>query len=259
MKIDKYKLYREAVQSPENDVRFLQKVYQELNGKKPKVLREDFCGTAALGMEWARLEQNHISYGVDLDPEPLEYGKRNYLPLLKPDQQKRIQLIEGNVLTSKLPKADISVALNFSYFLFKRRDDLRTYFSNVKKSLNPKGLAVFDVFGGSQCHDAIEDRNRLNGFTYYWEQASFDPVSNEAQFYIHFRVGKKKYQKQFSYDWRMWSIPELRDLLYEVGFHKTYIYWEGTTRKGDGNGKFTLTEKGEPCLSWVAYIVAENK
>ena len=56
----------------------------------------------------------------------------------------------------------------------------------------------------------------------------------------------------------MWSIPELRELLAEVGFKKTHIYWEGTNRKGFGNGIFTRTEKGEPCESWIAYVVAEK-
>ncbi|MEZ0392177.1 MAG: class I SAM-dependent methyltransferase, partial [Pseudobdellovibrionaceae bacterium] len=116
-----------------------------------------------------------------------------------------------------------------------------------------------DCFGGSQCYDAIEEPTKHRGFTYYWDQTGFDPVSNRALFYIHFKPkGGKKVEKVFTYDWRMWSIPELREILEEVGFKKTHVYWEGTTKAGEGDGIFTRTEKGESCLSWIAYIAAEK-
>lgn len=255
---DKYALYRKSVQSPDTDVEFFVRVYKELRKKSPVALREDFCGTAALSCEWVKLNKKHKSFGVDLDPEPMEYGRYHYLNKLKENQKKRIQLIEGNVLTSELPKVDIAAALNFSYFIFKTRDQIKKYFSNVYKSLNNNGIFIADIFGGSQCYDSNEENTRHKDFTYYWDQTNFDPVSNEALFYIHFRVGRNKIEKVFTYDWRLWSIPEIREIMTEVGFKKTNVYWEGTTKKGEGDGVFTRTEQGEACLSWIAYIVAEK-
>lgn len=257
---DKYALYTEAVQSTETDVEFIHDTYKELkNGKEAQSLREDFCGTFALSCEWVKAAKSHKAYGVDLDPEPMEYGRSHYLSKLTPDQQKRLTLIEGDVLKSDLPKVDVTVAVNFSYFLFKKRELLRAYFSKVMRSLNEKGIFIIDVFGGGQCHDAIEDRIKHKGFTYYWDQTGFDPVTNEAVFHIHFRIGNgEKIERVFTYDWRLWSIPELREILIEAGFKKTHVYWEGTNKNGGGNGEFTRTEKGEPCLSWIAYIVSEK-
>lgn len=255
---DKYELYREAVQSPETDVEFLVQVYEELKGKKPKSLREDFCGTFALCAEWVKLDKKHMAYGVDIDPEPMSYGMNNYYPKLSENEKKRLFLVEGNVLESKLPSADFAVAMNFSYFCFKSREMMKRYFKNVYNSVNKNGLFLVDVFGGTQCTDAIVDRNAKKGFVYYWDQQGFDPVSAEALFYIHFKVGSQKIEKAFSYDWRMWTIPELRELMAEAGFKKTHVYWEGTDSKGGGNGIFTRTEKGESCLSWIAYIIGEK-
>lgn len=255
---DKYKLYHDSVQSTETDALFLEKVFRDLKGKKAKTFREDFCGTFALSCDWIKLNKNHRAIGVDLDPEPMEYGRRTYLSKLKQEQQKRLQLVEGNVLTSKLPPADLVAAMNFSYFIFKTRSLMKRYFQNVHRSLNKEGVFLVDLFGGSQCYDSIEDRTPHKGFSYYWDQTGFDPVSNEAVFHIHFKVGKTKVEKVFTYDWRLWSIPELREIMHEVGFKKTHIYWEGTNKQGGGNGIFTRTEKGEPCLSWIAYIVAEK-
>jgi SAM-dependent methyltransferase len=256
---DKYELYRKAVQSPESDVIFLRKVYRELRNSEPRVLREDFCGTFALSCEWVKLNPRYEAYGIDLDPEPLEYGRAHYLEKLKDDQKRRLHLIEGNVLEPGLPTADLVIAMNFSYFVFKTREVMRAYFAHVHKSLRPRGLFVMDLFGGSLCYDANEEKTVHRGFTYYWDQEGFDPVTNRAKFHIHFRIkGKPKQERVFTYDWRMWSIPELREILREAGFEKSHVYWEGTTAKGEGDGVFRRTEKGEACQSWIAYIAAEK-
>ncbi len=256
---DKYDYYRRSVQSAEGDVVFLKKVYKELRGKEAKSMREDFCGTFALSCEWVKLNPKHEAYSLDLDPEPLEYGKLNYLPKLAKDQQKRVHLQEGNVLTSKMPPTDLAIGMNFSYFVFRTRELMKQYFANSYRSLKKDGVFILDCFGGSQCYDAIVEPTRHRGFTYYWDQQGFDPVTNRALFYIHFRPkGQKKVERVFTYDWRMWSIPEIREMLAEVGFKRTHVYWEGTTRNGEGDGVFTRTEKGESCLSWIAYIAAEK-
>lgn len=256
---DKYEYYQKAVQSADTDVVFLKKTYKELRKKDAKILREDFCGTFALSAEWVKLNPKFEAIGLDLDPEPLEYGRIHHLKRLNETQRKRLHLKEHNVLSGPLPAADIAIAMNFSYFVFKTRAVLKSYFTNVYKSLKTDGLFVADVFGGSLCQEANEEKTNLRGFTYYWDQASFDPVSNRAMFHIHFRPqGMKKIERVFTYDWRMWTIPELRDLLEEVGFKRTHIYWEGTTKSGEGDGVFSRTEKGEECQSWIAYIAAEK-
>lgn len=258
VQFDKYELYRKAVQSAENDVVFIRDVYKELKGKTPKVFREDFCGTFALSTEWIKLNPRHESIGIDLDPEPMVYGRQNYLSKLSAEQQRRMKLIEGNVLDPNLPKADIVAAMNFSYFCFKQRETMKKYFANIYKNLNKDGMFLVDLFGGSQCYDAIEDTIKHEGFTYYWDQTNFDPVTNEALFHIHFKVKGKKIEQVFTYDWRLWSIAELRDIMNEVGFRKTHVYWEGTAKDGSGDGNFTRVDHGEACQSWIAYIVAEK-
>ena len=44
---DKHVLYQKAVQEPVADVHFLRRAYKQTFDRKPTILREDFCGTAA--------------------------------------------------------------------------------------------------------------------------------------------------------------------------------------------------------------------
>lgn len=256
---DKYATYRRAVQSPETDVEFLRDTYRELRGRLPVVLREDFCGTFSICCEWVKLGTKYRAHGVDLDYDPIQYGMAHYVPQLSKNQRERVEIHQENVLSENLPHADVIAAMNFSYFIFKDRATLKKYFQNCFDTLKEGGVLVADCFGGSLCQEANEEKNKMRGFTYYWDQESFDPVSNHAVFHIHFKYdGQKKIENVFTYDWRMWTIPELRELMEEVGFRKTHVYWEGSTRSGEGNGVFRPTEKGEECAAWIAYVVGEK-
>lgn len=256
---DKYSYYRRAVQSPDTDVDFLRDTYKELRGKEPQVLREDFCGTFAICCDWVKLSGKAKAYGIDLDEEPILYGLANYLPKLSPSQRERVKVLQENVLNPGLPKADVIAALNFSYFVFKERSMMKSYFHNCLGTLNSGGMLIVDCFGGSQCQEANEEETEHKDFTYFWDQVNFDPVTNEALFHIHFKPkGHKKIEKVFTYDWRMWSIPEIREMMRETGFRKTHVYWEGTTRAGTGDGVFKRVEKGEECQAWIAYVVGEK-
>jgi hypothetical protein len=256
---DKYSYYRRAVQSPETDVQFIRGTYRELRGVMPEVLREDFCGTFSICCEWVKLGPKFRAHGVELDSEPIAYGMSHYLPKLTKHQQGRVEIHQKNVLDPDVPRADVICAQNFSYYLFKERDFLRRYFKNCYATLNKNGLLIADCFGGSVCQEANEEKTKRPGFTYHWHQESFDPVTHHAVFHIHFKIdGEAKRKNVFTYDWRMWTIPEIREIMLEAGFAKTHVYWEGTTRSGSGNGCFSPVEKGEECQGWIAYVVGEK-
>lgn len=256
--IDKYYYYLNSVQSAEADAEFIRDTYRKIKKKSPRILREDFCGTFSLCAEWVKLNRENEAYGLDLDPEPIMYGMLKLFPKLELDQQGRLHIYRRNVLEDGLPKADVICALNFSYFILKEREVLKNYFARSFKHLKKDGILMLDCFGGSECQAPISENQRFDGFTYYWEQKSFDPITYNAEFQIHYRIRGKKYEGVFTYDWRMWTIPEIRELLLEAGFKKVSVYWEGTNRKGGGNGIFKKVNVGESCQAWVCYIIGEK-
>lgn len=257
---DKYRYYINSVQSPGEDMKFVNQAYADARGPQAvaNVLREDFCGTFGNCAAWIKQGPNKIAYGVDLDPEPLEWGRTHHYEPLSPDQKDRLKILQQNVLNPELPTADVICALNFSYFLFKQREDLKRYFQSCLSALNKDGIILLDCFGGTSCMEPNEEETEYEeeGYSYFWDQDLFDPLTNHAIFHIHFqRKGEPKRERLFTYDWRMWSVPELRDLLLECGFSKVHTYWEGTNEDGEGDGEYYVADSGDDCESWVSYIV----
>lgn len=247
--MDKYALYARAVQTPAIDVRFFRSLYRELKGRNPKRLREDFCGTFGVCCEWVKLGPDYAAHGRDLAAEPLRYGRDHNLAKLTPGQRGRLTLARQDVREPGGPSPDLILAQNFSYFAFKKRDALKAYFVNCRKVLRAGGVLALDVFGGAGTHRRSVERTALRGFVFYWEQYGRDPVTHEARYAIHFKPrGRVKFKDVFTYDWRLWTIPEIRDLLKESGFSRSHVYWEG--RRGERGGAGDV---------WIALILAEKQ
>ncbi len=252
----KYDYYEKSVQNPENEVKFMNKVFEKVRGKKALSLREDFGGTGFISCTWAKSNDKRTSVAVDLDLEPINLGKKKHLAKLKIPAQQRVQYLNGNVLTAKTAPVDVLCAFNFSYYIFKSRSLMLSYFKTARKNLKKDGIFFLDLFGGPESQNLVTDVRRLGNLTYYWECQKFNPVTHDCLFAIHFRDKKKMHKNVFTYEWRFWMLPELIDLLREAGFKHAKCYWEGDGPKGEGNGIFTEVSDAENCLAWVSYIVA---
>ncbi len=255
---DRYALYQRSVQEPEYDVSLIQRVFRRRHGRSARLLREDFCGTAHMACTWVLAHRENRAFGIDLDPEPLAWGRQHNVAGLDPEQQSRIKLIQGDVRDIGFEPVDVTLAFNFSYFIFRERAELVDYFRRVKGGLRPEGLFFLDAYGGADAFRTGPETRKLDGFDYIWDQARVDPISHAVRNYIHFRFPDgSRIQRAFEYDWRLWTLPELRDCLLDAGFREVEFYWEGTDRKtGDGNGSFTLRRSAADDPAWVAYLAA---
>lgn len=265
---DRHMLYERSVQCPEADVEFIDRVYRETYGQLPTHLREDFCGTAALCCEWVKTRAENVASGVDLDTRVLSWGEKNNVAKLD-EAQRRVALVNADVLelngsgsngtqgavAGRAP--DVVVSLNFSYFCFKDRETLKRYFAGVKSTLGEKSLYVLDIMGGPDSQITQEEETDHDSFAYVWDQDSFNPITHECMCYIHFRFPDGSTMKRaFTYDWRLWSVAEVRDVLHEVGFRNVDVYWEGSDEDGEGDGVFEKSVEGDDSPAWIAYIVA---
>jgi len=255
-KADIHQLYQRSVQDPPTDIAFVDRVFKKERGRKPLLLREDFCGTALICADWVRKLPERRAIGIDLHGPTLKWGWRHNIAPLG-EAAERVQLLQQNVLDPLPSKVDVAMAFNFSYCVFKTRPEMVKYCEKVRASLKKEGAFFLDIHGGSENTVEVEEETDHDDFTYVWDQMPYDAVNGTSLRYIHFRFPDgTALNKAFTYDWRLWTLPELREILVDAGFQRVDVYWEGATREGDGNGIFRRVRGAEQEESWIAYVVA---
>ncbi|MDH3638644.1 MAG: class I SAM-dependent methyltransferase [Gammaproteobacteria bacterium] len=257
---DRHDLYQRSVQCVEAECDMIDETFRKIRKRSAKLLREDFCGTANTSCEWVRRRKSNRAVGVDLDSEVMAWGQKHNIGKLKGSAAQRIQLIQDDVLKVRTEPVDVVLAMNFSYQLLQQRKVLRQYFSRVREALVNDGVFFLDAYGGYESYRVIKERTKHKGFTFIWDQAKFNPITHEMTCYIHFAFPDgSKMKRAFSYEWRMCTLPEIRELLVEAGFSKVTVYWEQTDEEtGEGNGVYLPAEQGDPDPSWVCYLAAEK-
>ena len=220
-KADKYTCYQKSVQSPEHEVDFFEQAFKDEFGRKPKTLREDFCGTYAICCEWVKRGRERTALGVDLDPEPIAWGTEHNLDPLTPTQKGRVKILEQDVRKKNRPRVDVLAAQNFSFWYFKTRAEVIEYFEIARANMADEGIMVMDMMGGGGCYEEGRVDKRTikkgkKGFRYFWTQESFNLVQvrrrqqNEKR--VHLRVAFLDDPRSSRNARRSWIQQQLRVL-----------------------------------------------
>lgn len=178
-----YECYEEAVQDTRAEVTNLLTFYRSANADRsvPLILREDFCGTAALCRQWClQTGVESKAIGVDWDPQVLSYAQ-SVISDRHARLEDRIRLHCANVLViENVEQADILVAFNYAVSFMHTRSQLLAYLRQARLGVRPGGgIFVCDLFGGSSCHGNQTQRYRkeYGSFQYIFEQAPLNPVT----------------------------------------------------------------------------------
>lgn len=268
---DRHVLYEAAVQGVAFDLAFFSRIFRRLRGRPLRLLREDFCGTAAISCAWVRRNPLNRAWGVDLHEPTLNWALRHRVPLLG-HRRSRVELIRGDARNTRTPPVDLVAALNCSYWVFKRRDELIDYFRAARRALRSDGLLITDLFGGETMGTTMVEKRWVRGehdyagrrvpsFRYVWEQRSFNPVDHGIVCHIHFEKlpGGREMRRAFTYDWRLWTVPELRDALEEAGFRRSHLYVQGwDDAEGQPTSAYHRRVRFENQDGWLGYLVAER-
>jgi SAM-dependent methyltransferase len=264
---DRHVLYQASVQSVEADIDFFDRLSRTKRGRPFRLLKEDFCGTAALASEFVSRHKENRAWGVDLHQPTLDWGIKHNITRLG-DDASRVTLLRDDVLNVSEPKVELVAGLNFSYSVFKTRELMLAYFRSAHRSLVDDGIFVIDAFGGTDAMEENEedrkiaasetlDGRRLPAFTYVWDQHRFNTINHDILCYIHFKFADGTMMKRaFTYDWRFWTLPELQELMLEAGFSSAEVYMEGwDEEEDDGDGVFRRRTYFENIAGWVGYVV----
>ncbi|MBI1246804.1 class I SAM-dependent methyltransferase [bacterium] len=271
MQFDILELYRWSVQDPDTHAAVLDRMYLQLRHKQPTVLREDFAGTSADSVAWVRAGDQRRAIAVECDAPTVAWAKARWTKLLGAAAG-RLQYVTSDVFAVAPPQveaADVISALNFSLLFLKSKEQLSRYFQHARASLADDGIFVANLFGGPGAMRKSLDRRRITPqsttenvpppFEYQWEQRAYDAVSGQIDCRIHFALDEPVGQKiadAFVYDWRLWTIPELVELMREADFADVQV-WRHTYDAAKGaDGVFlgpvsTLTNQE----TWIAYVI----
>lgn len=228
---DRYALYELCAQNPARDAKLLRAIHADgaRKAKPDLILGEDFCATAALSRAWCDLSPRHSAVGID----------HNAAVLARAPHHDRVTLTRSDVLNARA-KADLIAVQNFSICELHDRATLVKYLRRARSRLKPKGTFICDIYGGSDAFFTGTITQRIKPppscprgtkLSYSWEQRSTDPLTGRVVNAMHFTLtppppGKKPIvtRDAFVYDWRLWSVPELREAMTEAGFKKTIVY-----------------------------------
>ena len=254
---DVHALYQQAVQCVEAEIDFVDETFSRLRGREAQHLREDFCGTANASCEWVRRRPKNRAVAIDIDAEVLRWGRRHNVEPLG-TAASRLELVNSDVRDVDWGGMDAVLAMNFSYWVLHTRAELRRYFERVRDALVEDGVFFLDAYGGYDAFREMKERTENDGFTYIWDQAWYDPITGRTRCHIHFRFPDgSRIKDAFVYEWRLWTLPEIREILEEAGFRGVTVHWQGTDQEtGEGNGAFAPAEHGEADAGWITYITA---
>lgn len=249
--MNRFDLYELCVTEPNRLARFIVAAH----GQQPRILREDFSGTGALARAWPTIVHGGRAVAVDADPRPLA---RANAP--------GVRTVHADVLKARA-KADVIAATNFPLGYWHTRRELVAYLRLSLARLRPHGVFVADTYGGSDTWRTGRVTQRLRGprgerVAYTWEQRRADPFTARVLDVLSFRVtaaGRTRtFSDAFVYDWRLWSVPELRDAMIEAGFRVVDVYDRlGDAVDQDGVLHVRPVTPDEPIDDpFVAYLVA---
>jgi len=273
--MDRHDLYELCVQSPRTLAAFLHAVH----GAEPLVLREDFCGTAALSRRWIadglKRGERRRAVAVDLDPEVLGRAAReaaaagiaDRLTLIQADATDTDERHSGT--DENLPAPDIVFVGNFSIGYIHTRAALLRYLRASRARLAAGnagwggGVFVCDTYGGAGAFrlgslERTHIGRRGEVVKYLWRHVAADPLTGIVEAAISFRVIEAgevtlDLPDAFTYRWRLWSIAELREAMVEAGFASTEVYTKVDVAPGEAPEPVTGPEElGE---DWIVCVV----
>ena len=120
---------------------------------------------------------------MDIDQTVLDWAESRLSDHLDPDQIHRLTLRQGDVRTARTKPVDCVLAMNFSHYIFKTREGLLQYFKRARSGLVSDGMLVLDAYGGSDSFVEMEERRKVDGFTYVWDQHSYNPITWLVRFF----------------------------------------------------------------------------
>jgi hypothetical protein len=140
---------------------------------EPRILHEDFAGSAAVSRAWIAASDQNIAVATDLDPVALDLAQRRAADAGLDTSRLlcRVADVRAAPTDSETSlRADAIFVGNFSIGELHSRDELLTYLQSARARLAPRGVFICDTYGGAaafrtglvhRTHPGREPRERV--------------------------------------------------------------------------------------------------
>jgi hypothetical protein len=245
MSLDRFDCYELCVQSPRHITALLHGIAAR-DGVEPMLLREDFCGSAAVSRRWIEeamgVAETHawrgrLALAIDLEAQALDRARR--FANVGAEWNGRIEFLQGDCTAKDAPagdrRADIVFVGNFSIGYCHARTTLMRYLRySLSRLKDSGGIFACDLYGGPGAFSLGQLRRRhpskgRETIHYLWSHDEADAMTGMVTNSITFEIERdgeiiEQIPKAFVYRWRLWSLPELREAMLEVGFKSFEVY-----------------------------------
>lgn len=279
--LDRFDCYELCVQSPRHVVALLRSIH----AGNPRVIREDFSGTAAVARRWCaeglKAGDDSRAVCVDIDPGVLSRARaRAERDGVAPRMHFqcadaiRVPLADPSAPDAPDPDAaDVIFTGNFAIGYLHDRATLLDYLRRSRQRLE-RGNAGFgggvftcDLYGGSSAFRTGSLDRRHPGpagevIHYHWAHEAADPVTGMVRNSISFRVEAggqivAEMPRAFVYDWRLWGLPELRDAMLDAGFARVDVYQD--LNVAPGQPATPVRDPARLGADWIVLLAARAR
>lgn len=248
-----WECYEACVQSPRHVVSLLRAIYRANTGTSPRVLHEDFCGTAAVSKRFVhdgdKASEVWQALATDLDDVAIAEATRlldvstSGVVVAKHDCLAGVDAVLPAGVQPELARgADIIWTGNFSIGYAHDRATLMRYLRHCKQRVDAGnagfggGFLACDTYGGKGAFvlgslERTHTAKTGEQIRYLWEHEAADPMTGMVRNSISMRLLMEgevlaEYPRAFVYEWRLWSLAELREAMLEAGFTRVDVYKE---------------------------------
>ncbi len=262
-------LYELCVQN----TRVLAPLLRAIHGGTPRILHEDFCGSAALSRAWVSGSPGGRALATDRDPLPLAHARRAPGGRARALRLRRADVLAAPPAPRPHTPADVIFVGNFSIGEIHARAGLVGYLRACRARLARvpvPGVFVCDTYGGTSAWrtGGVQRLHPVPGDTrtrirYTWQQRAANPLTGVVENALHFRVERAgvvvaEHTDAFVYRWRLWTLAELRDAMLEAGFRTVQVYGQvPDAADGDGNAyALPITDAADLGDNWIVCVAA---
>jgi hypothetical protein len=114
----------------------------------------------------------------------------------------------------------------------------------------------------------LKHKSNRNWFWYEWHQRECHSLTGRVLCDINFELPPhsalnasnkpRRIERAFTYDWRLWTIPEMRDAMHEAGFRTVEVYNSLAAGVDSDNTLYVLPMQADEELTdpYVVYVIA---